>query len=178
MGPYRVSSPEIGRDAPPTGVSRRSRAIFTGITLWCGLALLVGAVAVFFWARGYAEGLPAPADPDEWLVSDPTLSAAHFALLLLWQLGIALLAWGWQVRHGASTLLWGASAGLSLGVLGMFASVACAEADGPLSVVGFFILPLPSLVGLGAGVVCAIALLVLGRRAGGEAQVPAPVRRA
>lgn len=160
MEPYRISASELGAAPSPVGAAPRARSRWTVLPLWCGLALVAGAVAMFLWARQYALALPAPADPDAWTASDSTLSAAYFALLLLWQLGIALLTWGWQLRHGASTLLWIASSGLSLGVLAFWAAIAFVEAGGWFSLIGF-LLPGAGVLLLGSGVVCTIALLVL-----------------
>lgn len=164
MEPYRISATDLAADPPFVGSGRGTPSRWTLLPLWGGLALIAGAVAVFLWAREYALALPAPVDPDDWLVSDPTLSAADFALLLLWQLGVALLAWGWLLRHGASTLLWIASTGLSLGALALVAAIAFVEADGVFSLIGFFILPGAGILMLCAGVVSTIALLVLPKR--------------
>lgn len=159
MSPYTVSARELDDDSRPVRAPGAKPPGWTTLPFWFGLLAVAGAVAMFLWSREYAGTLPSR-DDDGYVEADGTLFAGYLALLLLWQLGIALLTWGWQLRYGASSLLWGASTALSLSVFGLYAStVFWAWGEFAFPIIGFLLLH-ASLLGLAAGVVCVIALFV------------------
>lgn len=133
------------------------------LLLWIGVLGLAGAVWVFADATAYVHSLPAPPVDEEGyaLLSDPLHDAALMLSVVIWQLSLASLNFGWRRKFGSSDLLWIATAALALSpvmfVTGLMILSSPMEGGGILAV----LLVLPPLPGMVIGLACTIRLIAM-----------------